>query len=70
MKCSSSSWTRAPKDQPSKSYRLDVLNQRIIGAKGEPFKVPLIRNVAIEAPNKYGMGTFLLVPEAEYNLLG
>lgn len=32
--------------------------------------MPLIRNVTIEAPNKFGMGTFLLVPEAEYNLLG
>lgn len=43
---------------------------QVVGAKGEPFKVPLIRNVKIETPNKYGVGTFLLVPEAEYNLLG
>ncbi|XP_055556153.1 uncharacterized protein LOC130142034 [Falco biarmicus] len=53
----------------------DMIIQRIrelqvIGAKEEPFKVPLKRNVTIEAPNKYGVGTFLLVPEAEYNLLG
>ena len=43
---------------------------QVIGAKGEPFKVPLIRNVTIETPNKYRVGTFLLVPETGYNLLG
>ena len=42
----------------------------VIGAKGEPFKVPVIRDVMIESKRKYGVGSFLLVPEAEYNLLG
>lgn len=36
---------------------------------GEPFKVPIIKGAEIEAPCKYGLGSFLLVPEAEYNLL-
>lgn len=43
---------------------------QVIGAKGEPFEVPVIKDVMIETGNKYGMGSFLLVPEAEYNLLG
>lgn len=43
---------------------------QVIGAKGEPFQVPLIKGVKIEAPSRIGIGSFLLVPEAEYNLLG
>ncbi|KAJ7428273.1 gag-pro-pol polyprotein [Willisornis vidua] len=45
-------------------------NLYVIGAKGEPFKVPVLKEVEIEAPSKIGVGSFLLVPEAEYNLLG
>lgn len=43
---------------------------RVIGAKGEPFKVNKIKNVIFETENKFGLGELLLVPEAEYNLLG
>lgn len=41
-----------------------------MGPKGEPFQVPIIKGVEIEAPSKYGVESFLLVPEAEYNPLG
>ena len=42
----------------------------VVGAKGEPFKAPVIQDVIIESKCKYGVGSFLLVPEADYNLLG
>lgn len=50
----------------------DISSEKIevIGAKGEPFKVPVVKNVLIESNSKLGIGSFLLVPEAEYNLLG
>lgn len=43
---------------------------QVIGAKGEPFGVPVIKEVPIELGSKKGTGHLLLVPEAEYNLLG
>ena len=43
---------------------------QVIGAKGEPFGVPVIKEVTIESDSKEGKGSLLLVPEAEYNLLG
>lgn len=42
----------------------------VIGAKGEPFEVKIIKDVVIETDSKIGIGDFLLVPESEYNLLG
>lgn len=42
----------------------------IVGAKGEPFKVYETQAIEIEAPQKFCVGKFLMVPEAEYNLLG
>ncbi|RMC11136.1 hypothetical protein DUI87_12049 [Hirundo rustica rustica] len=42
----------------------------VIGAKGEPFKVPIVKNVEIESENKICLGDMLLVEEADYNLLG
>ncbi|RMC20116.1 hypothetical protein DUI87_00966 [Hirundo rustica rustica] len=42
----------------------------VIGAKGEPFKVPVVRDVEIESENKICLGDMLLVEEANYNLLG
>lgn len=43
---------------------------QVIGAKGEPFEVNKIKDVLFETNNIYGIGELLLVPEAEYNLLG
>ena len=43
---------------------------QVIGAKGEPFEVPIIKNIVFETHSKSGMGSLLLVPEADYNLLG
>jgi len=43
---------------------------QVIGAKGELFEVPIIKKVEIETPSRFGIGSFLLVPEADYNLLG
>lgn len=43
---------------------------QVIGAKGEPFGVPVIKEAIIESDSKVSKGTLLLVPEAEYNLLG
>lgn len=42
----------------------------VIGAKGEPFEVPVIKEVMLETDSKFGIGSLLLLPEAEYNLLG
>lgn len=42
----------------------------VIGAKGDPFSVLVIKGVEIESPSRIGIGSLLLVPEAEYNLLG
>ncbi|RMC20970.1 hypothetical protein DUI87_01824 [Hirundo rustica rustica] len=42
----------------------------VIGAKGEPFKVPIVKNVEIESENKICLEDMLLVEEADYNLLG
>uniref|UniRef100_A0A674H8N5 ribonuclease H n=1 Tax=Taeniopygia guttata TaxID=59729 RepID=A0A674H8N5_TAEGU len=42
----------------------------VIGAKGEPFEVQIIKEVMVESGTKMGVGDFLLVPEADYNLLG
>ncbi|RMB89362.1 hypothetical protein DUI87_34274 [Hirundo rustica rustica] len=41
----------------------------VIGAKGEPFKVPIVKNVEIESDNKICLRDMLLVEEADYNLL-
>ena len=42
----------------------------VIGAKGEPFDVKVIKGVVIESESKLGVGDFLLVSESDYNLLG
>lgn len=42
----------------------------VIGAKGEPFEVPVIKEVMLETDSKFGISSLLLLPEAEYNLLG
>ncbi|TRZ05516.1 hypothetical protein HGM15179_021591 [Zosterops borbonicus] len=42
----------------------------VIGVKGEPFKVPVIKDVEIESETKICLGNMLLVEEADYNLLG
>ena len=43
---------------------------QVIGAKGEPFEVPIIKKVEIETPSRFSIGSFLIVPEADYNVLG
>ena len=43
---------------------------QVVGAKGEPFGVPVIKDVLLETDSKVGVGSLLLVPEADYNLLG
>lgn len=43
---------------------------QVIGAKGEPFGVQVIKNVLFETESKLEIGSLLLVPEADYNLLG
>lgn len=43
---------------------------QVVGAKGEPFKVSVIKDVLLESKSKMGVGSLLLVPEADYNLLG
>lgn len=42
----------------------------VMGAKGEPFRVPMTEKVTFESDGKFGLGSLLLVPEADYNLLG
>lgn len=42
----------------------------VIGAKGEPFKIPVIKDVEIESETRLCLGNILLVEEADYNLLG
>lgn len=42
----------------------------MVGAKGEPFEVPVIKNVLVESGSKIGIRNLLLAPEADYNLLG
>lgn len=42
----------------------------VIGVKGDPFKVPIIKNVEIESETRICFGNMLLVEEADYNLLG
>lgn len=42
---------------------------QVIGAKGEPFGVPVIKDVMLETESKLGLGSLLLVPEAYYNWL-
>lgn len=42
----------------------------VIGAKGEPFRVPVIEDVEIESETRTCLGNMLLVEEADYNLLG
>lgn len=42
----------------------------MVGAKGEPFGVSVIKDVLFETDLKIGLGSLLLVPEADYNLLG
>ena len=50
----------------------DVSNDmvKVTGAKGEGFKVPVIKDVVIEGETKIGIGDVLLVPGAGSNLLG
>lgn len=43
---------------------------QVIGAKGEPFRVPVIKDVVFETQTKIGVGSLSLMPEADYNLLG
>lgn len=43
-------------------------NTMVVGAKGEPFKVPILEN--IESEKKLCLNDLLLVAEAEHNLLG
>lgn len=43
---------------------------QVIGAKGEPFGIPVIKDVFFETHSKVGVGSLLLMPEADYNLLG
>lgn len=42
----------------------------VIGAKGEPFKVPVLKEVETETDKKICLNDLLLLAEAEYNLLG
>lgn len=42
-------------------------NTMVVGAKGEPLKVPVLE---IESGKKLCLNDLLLVPEAEHNLLG
>ncbi|TRZ07720.1 hypothetical protein HGM15179_019386 [Zosterops borbonicus] len=42
----------------------------VIGVKGDPFKVPVIKNVEIESETRICLGNMLLVEEADYSLLG
>lgn len=43
---------------------------KITGAKGEGFKVPVIKNIVIEGEARIGMGNVLIVPGTNGNLLG
>ena len=42
----------------------------VMGAKGEPFKVPVVGDVEIESQPRIVIGDLVLLPEAENNLLG
>ncbi|TRZ08481.1 hypothetical protein HGM15179_018629 [Zosterops borbonicus] len=42
----------------------------VIGTKGKPFKMPVIKDVEIDSENKICLGDMLLVEKADYNLLG
>ena len=42
----------------------------MVGAKGESFPVSILENVEVESETYVGLNDLLLVPEAEYNLLG
>ena len=42
----------------------------VVGAKGEPFQVPVLKDVEVETEKKNCLNGLLLLPEAEYNLLG
>lgn len=53
-----------------RGYEISSEKVQVIGAKREPFKVPIIKNVLFETNSKLGIGSLLLVPEANYNLLG
>lgn len=50
--------------------RLSLETALVVGAKGEPFRVGIVKNVEIETSSKISLGDFLVVPEAEFNLLG
>lgn len=43
---------------------------KVLGAKGEGFKAPVIRNVTVESKTRIGVGDLLIVPGAGCNLLG
>lgn len=42
----------------------------VVGAKGGSFPVSILENVEVESETYVGPNDLLLVPEAEYNLLG
>lgn len=42
----------------------------VVGTKGESFPVSILENVEVESETYVGLNDLLLVPEAEYNLLG
>lgn len=53
-----------------KGRSIGKTTSEIIGAKGEAFKVHTLKDVEIESETKIVVNDLLLVPEAEYNLLG
>ena len=67
-------WTQEPKDLPFRlclqAVKYHQKKISVIGAKGEPFEAPVLHDVIVESKCKYVIGTFLLLPEADYNLLG
>lgn len=42
----------------------------VTGAKGDPFEVPIIKNVEINTGNRRHIGNILLAKDADFNLLG
>ncbi|MCQ4187806.1 hypothetical protein FK515_30025, partial [Klebsiella pneumoniae] len=47
-----------------------IFSISVVGAKGEPFKVPILKEVEVETEKKICRNDLLLLPKAEYNLLG
>lgn len=56
--------------QLPKGCALSNDSMMVTGAKGDPFEVPIIKNVEINAGNRKHSGNILLAKGADFNLLG